>query len=500
MKKLKYTLFLAPLFLFLTSVYAQDSLKVADIFSDQMVLQRGVEIPIWGTANVNDEIKVIFKEKVYSAKANKKGVWIIILPKQEIGEALELSISTNKTTIKFKDILIGEVWLASGQSNMHLDLKRTLNGEEVAAKANNPNIRIYNMKPIYPTGKDGVHTLSELDSIQNNLYFKTKGWVKVNPKNVLYFSAVAYYFAEKLQSELHVPVGVIHNAVPGSPIEAWLPKQIIQQDSAIYTFVNERWRDKKEEKDAMIAVAKKQISLTKTKSQKHPWMPSYDYENGIIPIKKFPIKGVIWYQGESNAEYPKLYKRMFEKMVRAWRTDWNENFPFYYVQLTSRENRSAWPAFRNAQRELLDLVHNSKMVVITDVGDRQDTHAKNKKPVGYRLALLALGDTYYMGDNYESPVFDRIERNDSGYKIYFKGKFDALKTSDNKEVRGFEISDNGKKFYKAKAFIDENTIIIEKQTERKNFVIRYAWESFTDANVVSKTGFPLSSFLYSNKQ
>ena len=497
--KVRYYKFLFFYLFFAVSVFAQNNLKVAAIFSDRMVLQRGVDIPVWGSAIPNEEVIISFKSEIFSAKAGEKGKWKITLPKQEVGEPLELTISTKKTAITFKDILVGEVWLASGQSNMHLDLKRTLNGEIVAAKANNPNIRIYNMKPTYPTGKDGVHTLFELDSIQNNLYFKTKGWVKVTPENVLYSSAVAYYFAEKLQGELQVPVGIIHNAVPGSPIESWLPKRVIQQDTEIKAFVDERWKDKKEEKDAMISVAKKQISLSKNPNQKHPWMPAYDYENGILPIKDFPVKGVIWYQGESNAENPELYKKMFAKMVRIWRTDWNENYPFYYVQLTSREDRAAWPAFRNAQRQLLEIVPNSKMVVITDVGDKQDTHAKNKRPVGERLAMLALGDSYQMGDNFESPVFDRIEYNNGKYKIFFKGKFNSFKTSDNKLVRGFEISDDGKKFYKVKAIIDGNMIIIDKLTERKIFAVRYAWKPFTDANVVSKTGFPLSTFLYSEK-
>ena len=182
-------------------------------------------------------------------------------------------------------------------------------------------------------------------------------------------------------------------------------------------------------------------------------------------------------------------------MVKTWRTDWKYDFPFYYVQLTSREDRTAWPAFRNAQTELLELVPNTKMVVITDVGDRQDTHAKNKKPVGERLAILALGDSYHLGDNYECPIFDKIEANNGGYQIFFKGNFKGLKTSDQKETRGFEISMNGKDFKEFIPVIFGNSLKFTlSDNKNKHFYIRYAWKSYTEANLVSGSGLPVSIF------
>ena len=478
----------------LFSINAQ-SLKVANIFSDQMVLQRSVKTKIWGSATPNEKISISLKSISVFTKADSNGNWIAELPPQKEGNPFKIKITTNNQTIIFEDVLIGEVWLASGQSNMHLDLKRTLNGEETAKKANNPNIRIYNMKPTYPTGEGGIHTKEELDKIQNNQYFNTKGWVKATPENVLYFSAVAYYFAEKLQGELNIPIGIIHNAVPGSPIESWLPKEVIEQDSVISNLVAERWREKEDEKDGMITVAKNQISLADDSNQKHPWMPSYNYINGILPIKYYGLKGVIWYQGESNAEHPEVYKTMFQKMVKTWRTDFKNNFPFYYVQLTSREDRPAWCEFRNMQRELLDEVPNSKMVVITDVGDRQDTHAKNKKPVGERLAFLVLGDTYQKEINYESPLFDAISFSGGDYYIYFKGHFNGLKTSDSKSIAGFEISKDNKNFQNIIPTIQGNYIKFKlPQGFENHFFIRYAWESFTEANLVSGIGLPVSTF------
>lgn len=492
MKKLGFLVFL---WFVLGTTYAQNVLKVDAVFSNQMVLQRNQLIPVWGTANPNTLVEVILKDKTISTTSNNNGNWEVYFEALEVGDSLSLTITSGKESIAFSDILVGDVWLASGQSNMHLDLKRTLNGAEVASKANNPNIRIFNMKPTYPTGENGVHTLEELEEIQNNQYFKTNGWVKVNPEHVLYFSAVAYYFSEKLQSSLNIPIGIIHNAVPGSPVESWISKEVIEDDKEISNLVKQRWEDKEDEKDAMISVAKNQISLSEKEGQKHPWMPSYNYENGILPIKNIPIKGIIWYQGESNAEHPKQYKNMFKKMVRLWRSDFSLDLPFYFVQLTSREDRPAWPEFRNAQRELLDSVENTKMAVISDVGDKHDTHAKNKKPVGERLALLALGDTYKVIRNYESPMFDSVTRSRRHYSIHFKGHFKGLKLSQGKDVIGFEISDDNINFETLVPKIHKD--ILRFKTQKKYtypIYIRYAWKPFTEANLTSGNGLPVSTF------
>lgn len=492
--KIKSLNFLVFICLLCVASYAQSNLKIADVFSNGMVLQRNHKIPVWGIASPNTEIQVMFKGITIATTSNANGNWKVYFEEEKAGGPFQLTVSSKNETIKLDNILIGDVWLASGQSNMHLDLKRTLNGEEVAKKANNPNIRIYNMKPTYPTGKDGVHTLKELEKIQNNQYFNTKGWVNVTPENVLYFSAVAYYFAEKIQKELNIPIGIIHNAVPGSPIESWLSKKVIDSDVTIKNFIKQRWADKEEEKDAMVTTAKKQISLSKNKGQKHPWMPSYNYENGILPIKQTPIKGVIWYQGESNAEHPKLYKNMFKKMVALWRQDFKNAFPFYYVQLTSRENRPAWSEFRNAQRELLDIVPNTKMVVITDVGDRQDTHAKNKQPVGERLALLALGDTYKIINNYESPLFDNISITKDSCFIHFKGHFNSLNQT-SKEIIGLEISNDNSTFEKLIPKILKKTVSFKiPKHYKKPIYVRYAWKPYTEANLVSNLGLPVSTF------
>ncbi|KAB1068064.1 sialate O-acetylesterase [Tamlana haliotis] len=493
--KFKPTLLLVLLLSTMFS-FAQNTLKLDAIFSSKMVLQRQQNIPVWGLAKPETKVEVIFRSDTISTYSDNQGAWRVNFKAYEAGGPFTLLVQSEKESITLNEILIGEVWLASGQSNMHLDLKRTLDGDRVAKNANNPNIRLYYMKPTFPTGKDGVHTLEELDKIQNNQYFNTQGWMKVTPENVLYFSAVAYYFSEKLQEELDVPIGIIHNAVPGSPIESWLSRKDIKQDSVISNYVEQRWVDKEDEKDAMISVAKKQISLKNPGvKQKHPWMPNYNYKNGILPLIHTPIKGVIWYQGESNAESPGIYKTMFSKMVKTWRADWNLNFPFYYVQLTSREDRPAWPEFRFAQSELLNQVPNSKMVVITDAGDRQDTHAKNKKPVGERLALMALGDTYHILKNYESPMFDSISVKKNKFTIHFKGAFKCLKTSDGNAVVGFEISEDNKQFRSISPKIQGKKVTFKYASKNnKTLYVRYAWKSYTEANLVSKKGLPVSTF------
>ncbi|MEN8193891.1 MAG: sialate O-acetylesterase, partial [Bacteroidota bacterium] len=312
----------------------------------------------------------------------------------------------------------------------------------------------------------------------------------------------AYYFAEKLQRTLNVPVGIIHNAVPGSPIESWLSEKTINSDSLIEQYGEKRWSDTI---DVMVKIGKKQSLINHTdeytlvtSKNKHPWMPTYNYTNGINPIKNFTIKGVIWYQGESNAEHYDFYPHMLSKMVTEWRNDFENDFPFYYVQLSSRGERPAWPYFRDMQAKMLDSVPNSGMVVISDVGDRDDTHAKNKKPVGERLALLALGKTYVKGNNYECPVFDIASKMEDEITVTFKGEFDGLKTSDGEEVRGFEISYDGLSYEKVDAYINGSNIVISMLTPGNSFSIRYGWESYTDANLVSGSGLPVSTFKYSN--
>ena len=493
-KKYVLVLLLLPFLILCSKKKSENTLKVDEIFSDEMVFQRNHKIPVWGTVNPKTKVEAVFNGINVTTTSDENGYWKLYFDTQKAGGPFLLKVSSENKVVEFNDILIGEVWLASGQSNMHLDLERTLNGAEVAKKAHNSNIRIYNMKPIYPTGKDGVHTLEELNKIQNNNYFSTKGWVKVTPENVLNFSAVAYYFAEKLQGELNIPIGIIHNAVPGSPIESWMSEDVIEQDSAVNNFVKHRW-DKKEKKDHMVFAAKNQLVLSKIKNQKHPWMSSYNYVNGISPIKNTPIKGVIWYQGESNGEQPKLYKTMFKKMIASWRSDFNSNFSFYYAQLTSREDRTAWPEFRNAQRESLNEVTNTKMAIITDVGDRQDTHAKNKKPVGERLALLALGDTYNIEKDYESPLFDKITSSENNYLIHFKGAFSNLKIKNSKDIIGFEISDDNINFEALKPTIKNKSVTFSLSKKYKKPVyIRYAWKSYTEANLISNTGLPASTF------
>ena len=497
LKTIKVYSIIVFLLLLLSCSQKPSHLKVATIFDNHMVLQQGQEIPVWGTATTGTKITVKINGVSKSTSADTSENWKVKLPKLTIGKPAKLTISANDTTIVYTDILIGEVWLASGQSNMHLDMSRTLNGKENAQKANNPLIRIYNMKPTYPTGKGGIHTKEELEALNKNQYFHTKGWVSATPENVEYFSAVGYYFAEKLQRELNVPVGIIHNAVPGSPTESWVAHSVLKQDTELSKLVNTPWKENEKNGigKVLLDIAKKQVSLSKDSLQKHPWMPTFCYENGIKPIKEFAIKGIIWYQGESNAGNAPLHEKLLKKMVSSWRKDWKQQeLPFYYVQLTSREERPTWPAFRDSQRRLLDEIPNSGLVVITDVGDRQDTHAKRKKPVGERLALLALGKTYHKTDVYESPLFDKIERKENELIISFKGATKGLKTNDDEPIHGFEIGKDST-FVKADAFIDGEKIKIKIPSIYKDTIaVRYAWEPYTEANLVNSIGLPASTF------
>ena len=506
LKKIRLFFSLVLLVIILGSCSNKPSkLTVAPIFNHKMVLQQQQKLPIFGTAISGTKITVQLNDDIKETISDNLGNWKLLLPKQQLGKPTSLIIKTKDTTIVYNDILIGEVWLASGQSNMHLDLHRTLNGDAVAKKATNPNIRIFNMRPTYPTGKGGIHTKEELENLNNNKYFKIESWEPVTPNSTKYFSAVAYYFANKLQKDLNVPIGIIHNAVPGSPTESWISKKVLVSNSKLSKLVSTPWQDN--EKNGvgkiLLDIAKKQVSLSNNKNQKHPWMPTFCYKNGIEPIKEFAIKGIIWYQGESNAGNIELHEELLKTMVKSWRNDWKQKeLPFYYVQLTSREDRPTWPEFRDSQRRLLDEIPNAGMAVISDVGDRQDTHAKNKKPVGERLALLALGKTYHKLKYYESPLFDTVKAKDE-IIITFKGAFKELKTKNNKPVTGFEIGIDSS-FFSVNAQIKANKISIKVPKQyHPNTIVRYAWKPYTEANLVNEIGLPVSTFkttkIYENK-
>ncbi len=449
------------------------SLKLADVFADHMVLQRGKAIPVWGQASPKEKITVSFAGQTKATKADTDGRWKVTLdPLKASSTGREMFIS-GKNEVVFRDILVGEVWLCSGQSNMYQPMNG-YNGQptygtfEALKKAHNVNLRLFFV------GKKGV--AQPQDSL-----LQYKSWQAATPENVLEYSAVAYYFGSQLQDILDVPVGMIHTSWGGSKVQAWMSKECISE----YEDVNLEGKD-----------------LSKRTNQ----IPTLLYNAMINPLIPFSIRGALWYQGESNRWEPELYRTYFPSMVQDWRDRWNQGeFPFYYVQIApyyyggdadSLYNNPGNSAFiREAQQVCLDLIPNSGMAVTLDIGEQNSIHPAKKKEVADRLLYNALNKTYGMKEfKADGPVFDSLEEKNGSVVLKFKNAAKGLYAYDGLE--GFEIAGDNRVFYPAEAKIINNKkqILVTSEKVANPVAVRYCWRNWTVGTLFDNYLLPVPSF------
>ena len=465
-------------------------LQMPDIYSDNMILQHNQPITIRGIANAGEQVTVEIGNQKQKTVTTPNGKWEITLKPLKSSEVYTLSIATKHQKLTYKNVLAGEVWLCSGQSNMEFQLSRSFNAEKEIGNALHTDIRLYNMKPRWHTDNNEWST-EALDSINMLKYFSKNHWEICQPNTVENFSAIAYYFGKVLHDSLDVPIGLICNAVGGSPIESWIDRPSIEEHLPA---VLRNW----EENDFIQEWVRKRAALNIQKSndpqQRHPYHPCYLYESAIAPLAQFPIKGVIWYQGGSNAHSYETHSKLFKMLVASWRKSWeNDEMPFYYVQLSSL-NRPSWTWFRNSQRLLLDEIPYTGMAVSTDCGDSLNVHPIRKKEVGDRLAAWALNKTYSLKKITPSgPLFKNASF--SGHEVVVSFEYDKdLHTSDNAPLRTFELAGEDGIFYPAEATISRNKVKVKSKKVKKPKMIRYAWQPYTNANLVNNTGFPASTF------
>ena len=479
------------------------------IISDNMVLQADSAVPIWGKAEPKSKVTVIgsWNRKKVATEANEQGKWLVKIQTPKKGEKCTLTINCGNEIKVINNILIGEVWLCSGQSNMELKLKVSSDANEELPKANLPKIRLFSVEAT-PSEKP-------LDDCKGK-------WVECNSVTAADFSAVGYYFGKELNSKLNKPIGLINSSSGGSTAQAWMSRETLESNPVLNEFLvadannqahkefyekqyapaYQKWRE-----DVMTAVAERK---PKPKQPILPneirvkYRPCLVYNAMIHPIKPFCIKGVIWYQGESNRESANVYGELFQALIRNWRSHWQQgDFPFYYVLLPAYgkidPNNAKWIYLREAQLKTLTAVANTGMAVTIDVGDANDIHPKNKQPVGHRLALWALAKTYGFKDIvYSGPLYQAMKIEGDKIRIYFKHSQMGLKTSNNEPLKSFVIAGEDNNFLPANAKIDGNDVLVWSDEIKNPKAVRYGWADWIECNLYNKADLPASPFRTEN--
>lgn len=472
MKNIKHALLVITLLL--ASFQINAKIKLPALFSDNMMLQQKSNAPMWGWAekNGNLTIKTSWNSKIYKAKADAQGKWKVDLQTPVAGGPFTIEVKEGTEKVSVKNVLIGEVWLCSGQSNMEMPLKGfqgqpVTNGNEIIVRSTNKNIRLI--------------TVPRATVLEPLTDFEGK-WEVASPKSTSNFSATAWYFGSLLQEVLDVPVGLIHVSYGGSSMEAWMNQEMLKDFTSA------------------------KIPTTKEELAKDPNRVPTTLFNGMLsPVIGYGIKGCIWYQGESNYERAAEYKDLMKKMVSSWRALWKQgDFPFYYAQIAPFNYTSFHPKdyldkynsayLREAQLKASKEIPNSAMAVLMDIGEENSIHPMDKEKGGSRLAYQALGRTYGIeGFEFESPKYKSMEIKDNSVTVAFDDVANGI-TSYDKEVTGFELAGEDKIFYPAKTVVRRKSVVLTSDKVAKPVAVRYLFKDFAKAELFSAGGLPVSSF------
>jgi sialate O-acetylesterase len=453
------------IFLFLLSLsvftISHAQLRLPSLFDDHMVLQQQSPAPIWGWAHPSQDIviNVSWDTTTIKTKADNTTYWSTTIFTPPAGGPYTITIKAGGEVRTLQDVLIGEVWLCSGQSNMEWSMESSGDGKEMISQVNDSKIRLFHVSKSAASFPQ-VHGEGK--------------WKACDSEGVKYFSAVGYFFGKKLNQNLNVPIGLINVSWGGTPAETWVPEGRILADPALK------------------ASAEKQID-------DRPWCPSRPgvvYNSMINPIVPFRVAGTLWYQGESNTGAPETYKHLMETMVTEWRRVFLTEFPFYFVQIApySGYGGDSGVLLREQQVEMLQ-IPKSGIVVISDLVDNvKDIHPKYKKPVGERLANLALAQTYGQKNIvYQSPIYKSFKIEKGRIRISFDYAPNGL-MSKGGEPTEFQIAGADHKFYPAKARIDGNTVVVSAKEVKTPVAVRFAWSNAAMPNLFSKEGLPVPSF------
>jgi sialate O-acetylesterase len=500
--KFAVALFTSTFLLMAAGAHAE--VKLPAVISDHMVLQQEKPANVWGWAAPGENITVQLSGKSVATTAGPDGKWNARLRDLKPGPAGEL-IVTGKNKISVKDVLVGEVWICSGQSNMEWRVAGVTNAQQEIAAANFPMIRMFTVE------RDAAEQPKD----------DCKGtWQICTPEAVPGFSAVAYFFGRKLQQTLQVPVGLIHTSWGGTPAEMWTPSAILAADPDFKPFADAWNKTKadypkaKENYEKALAAWETAAAAAKAEGKQPPRKPNAPrgdtafgapgclYNAMIAPLVPCTIQGAIWYQGESNASRAREYGKLFPTMILSWRQRWNEEFPFLYVQLanynargippTGEPEESQWAELREAQLMTLELPHTA-MAVTIDIGEARDIHPKNKQEVGRRLALAAEATVYYRDTEFSGPLPGGSQEEDGKIRLSFRHA-EGLKAADGGKLKGFAVAGDDRKFVWADTSIEGDHIIVSSSKVPKPVAVRYGWADNPDCNLTNAAGLPASPF------
>ena len=453
----------------------QAEIKLPSVFGDHMVLQKGQQLPVWGWAEPEESVTVSVASQSKSTKANKDGSWEILLsPLKASKTPVEFSIKGNNNLIQYKDVLVGEVWLCSGQSNMEWSVLQSLNPKEEIANGKHPLIRHIKI-PHRPSDKP-----------ENDVTPVGGGWQVCSTETVASFTAVGYYFARHLKQELNVPIGLLGSNWGGTRIEPWTPPSGFKSVPALKN-IAENLKD-----------YPKKGNNGKIQHQS----PLALYNGMISPLAPYGIRGALWYQGESNNGEGMLYYEKKKALINGWREVWkNKKLPFYFVQLApfkyGNRNPLDLAGIWQAQLSTLDIPHTG-MAVTTDIGNTRDIHPKNKQEVGRRLALWALSKDYgktgieYSGPLFKSVKFPKIFRNGSAIVRFTHSK--GLKSNNDQPLTHWEIAGEDGNFFAAQADIKAGSIIVKSDKVNEPKLVRFGYNQEAEPNLVNGANLPASPF------
>lgn len=486
-----------------TAVNAE--VRLPALISDNMTIQQGVQARIWGWADPGEEVTVTLGSTALpKVKADAKGKWVLALPKQKSGKVADLTVAGLRNSITVHDIIAGEVWLCSGQSNMEFSLKGLQDAQETIDAANYPEIRLFYVER--KTANDPA------DDVRGK-------WRLCTPDTAKSFSAVGYFFGREIHQKRHVPVGLIESAWGGTICEAWTSREAIAAQSELKHLLDKKEQYTKEypnllaeyheEEAKWVATTQEAAAAGQPTTQRAPRKPAAPEENPnlasvlyngmIAPIASYNIRGAIWYQGESNARRAYQYRTLLPTMIADWRNRFAVgDFPFGIVQLASWSDGGVWAEMREAQSMTAAQIPNCGLAVAIDVGDAKDIHPKDKMTVGHRLALWALACVYGDKIDYSGPVYHSMKQEGNAIRIAFKHVTNGLVSHDGAPLRGFTIAGQDQQFVQADAKIDGDSVIVSSSEVSKPVAVRYGWSDVSDCNLYNKADLPTVPFRTDN--